>query len=164
MRRECYFDKCIYAILKKVMKKFNKEWPESFFETIIQFVKFGIVGLSNTVLSYILNVLVLLVLQSFEVKWDFVVGNMVAFVLSVLWSFYWNNRLVFKEETCEKRSVWKVLMKTYIAYGFTGIILNNLLSLLWISVFGISKYIAPLLNLILSVPLNFIINKFWAFR
>ena len=55
-------------------------------------------------------------------------------------------------------------MKTYVSYGFTGIVLNNILSYLWIEKLGISKYIAPLFNLVLSVPLNFIINKFWAFR
>jgi putative flippase GtrA len=37
-------------------------------------------------------------------------------------------------------------------------------SWVWINVFGISKYVAPLINLVISIPLNFIINKFWAFR
>ena len=151
-------------ILDKIFQIIHYNASERVIENCIQFIKFGIVGLSNTVVSYIFNVLVLLALQPFEVNWDFVAGNMVAFVLSVLWSFYWNNRLVFRAENGEKRSVWKTLVKTYIAYGFTGIILNNLLSLLWISVLGLSKYIAPLLNLVLSVPLNFIINKFWAFK
>lgn len=151
-------------ILDKIFQIIHYNASERVIENCIQFIKFGIVGLSNTVVSYIFNVLVLLALQPFEVNWDFVAGNMVAFVLSVLWSFYWNNRLVFRTENGEKRLVWKTLVKTYIAYGFTGIILNNLLSLLWISVLGLSKYIAPLLNLVLSVPLNFIINKFWAFK
>ena len=133
-------------------------------DKFIQFVKFGIVGVSNTVISYVLNVLVLLALRSWEVSWDFVAANVVAFVLSVLWSFYWNNRFVFVVQDGEKRDIGKTLVKTYLSYGFTGIILNNILSWLWISVFGISKYVAPLINLIISVPLNFVINKFWAFR
>ena len=58
----------------------------------------------------------------------------------------------------------KALLKTYMAYGFTGIILNNILSFIWIDKVGISKFIAPLINLIVSVPLNFIINKLWAFK
>lgn len=131
---------------------------------LIQFVKFGIVGASNTVISYILNVLVLLALSSWKVSWDFVAANIVSFVLSVLWSFYWNNRFVFTVEEGKQRKVGKAMLKTFISYGFTGIILNNLLSWLWINIFGISKYIAPLINLIISVPLNFIINKFWAFK
>lgn len=151
-------------LLKKILKLLHINMKEASITALVQFIKFGIVGVSNTIISYVLNVMVLLILQPLDVSWDFVAGNTVAFVLSVLWSFYWNNRLVFKVQEGEKRSIWKTLLKTYISYGFTGIILNNVLSLLWINVLGISKFIAPLLNLILSVPLNFIINKFWAFK
>lgn len=132
--------------------------------TIIQFIKFGIVGASNTLISYGLNVLVLFLLSPFCFRWDWVLGNAIAFILSVLWSFYWNNKYVFVLEEGEKRNWIKALLKTYVSYGFTGIILNMALSYLWIEVFGISKYITPLINLIISVPLNFLINKFWAFK
>ena len=67
-------------------------------------------------------------------------------------------------ESGKKINLGKALLKTYMAYGFTGIILNNILSFIWIDKVGISKFIAPLINLIVSVPLNFIINKLWAFK
>ena len=154
-------EQILYFIIVKVLhlSVLDKNW-----EGFMQFVKFGIIGLSNTVISYILNVAVLLILSPFSVSWDFFAGNMVGFLLSVLWSFYWNNRFVFTMREGQRRSVWKALLKTYLAYGFTGIILNNILSWLWITKFGISKFIAPVINLIVSVPLNFIINKLWAFR
>ena len=133
-------------------------------ETLVQFVKFGVIGVSNTLVSYALNVLVLLILRPYHLSWDYVAGNVVAFVLSVLWSFYWNQRFVFTDDGGEKRNLWWTLLKTYLAYGFTGIVLNNLLSYVWINRLGVSKFVAPLINLIISVPLNFIINKFWAFR
>ena len=154
-------EQILYFIIVKVLhlSVLDKNW-----EGFMQFVKFGIIGLSNTVISYILNVTVLLILSPFSVSWDFFAGNMVGFLLSVLWSFYWNNRFVFTMQEGQQRSVWKALLKTYLAYGFTGIILNNILSWLWITKFGISKFIAPVINLIVSVPLNFIINKLWAFR
>ena len=154
-------EQILYFIIVKVLhlSVLDKNW-----EGIMQFVKFGIIGLSNTVISYILNVAVLLILSPFSVSWDFFAGNMVGFLLSVLWSFYWNNRFVFTMQEGQQRSVWKALLKTYLAYGFTGIVLNNILSWLWITKLGISKFIAPVINLIVSVPLNFIINKLWAFR
>lgn len=133
-------------------------------EFIIQFVKFGIIGVSNTVISYVINLLVLLFLEPLNVGWDYFAGNIISFLLSVLWSFYWNNRFVFTVNEGETRSVGRALLKTYISYGFTGIILNNILSWIWIEIFDISKFIAPLINLIVSVPLNFLINKFWAFK
>lgn len=136
---------------------------ESSVDSMIQFIKFGIVGLSNTIISYSINALILFIMSSLAVSWDFIVGNVISFILSVLWSFYWNNKVVFCQGD-KKRVIWKALLKTYIAYGFTGIILSNLLSWVWIEVFHISKYIAPLFNLIISVPLNFIINKLWAFK
>ena len=154
-------EQILYFIIVEVLhlSVLDKNW-----EGFMQFVKFGIIGLSNTVISYILNVAVLLILSPFSVSWDFFAGNMVGFLLSVLWSFYWNNRFVFTMQEGQRRSVWKALLKTYLAYGFTGIILNDILSWLWITKFGISKFIAPVINLIVSVPLNFIINKLWAFR
>ena len=45
-----------------------------------------------------------------------------------------------------------------------GLFLNSILSLVWVEVFHRSKVIAPIINLLISVPLNFIMNKFWAFK
>ena len=157
----CGLEQILYFIIVKVLplSVLNKNW-----EGFMQFVKFGIIGLSNTVISYILNVAVLLILSPFSVSWDFFAGNIVGFVLSVLWSFYWNNRLVFTVKEGEHRSMWKALLKTYLSYGFTGIILSNVLSWVWITQLGISKFIAPVINLLFSVPINFVMNKLWAFK
>lgn len=137
---------------------------EDTLNSLVQFVKFGLVGVTNTALSYVINILVLKLLQPYHLPWDYVAGNVVAFVLSVLWSFYWNNKYVFRKGEGQTRSLGRALLKTYVAYGLTGIVLANILSWVWINVFGISKYVAPLINLVISIPLNFIINKFWAFR
>lgn len=151
-------------LMKKILGIVHIELSDSKMKNLLQFIKFGIVGVSNTVISYVLYVLVLLLLHPIQVSWDYIMGNIIAFVLSVLWSFYWNNRFVFTVEEGKDRSWGKALMKSYLSYGFTGIFLNNLLAWLWISVISISKYIAPLINLLITVPLNFIINKFWTFR
>ena len=137
---------------------------DSTLESLVQFVKFGLVGVTNTAISYVINILVLKLLQPCHLPWDYVAGNVTAFVLSVLWSFYWNNKYVFKKGEGQTRRLGRALLKTYVAYALTGIVLANVLSYVWIDVLGISKYVAPLINLIISIPLNFIINKFWAFR
>ena len=157
-------DEKLKQLIKRFFKVFHVELADKTAESLVQFIKFGMIGVTNTVISYVLNVLVLLALKPLNVSWDFIAGNMVAFILSVLWSFYWNNRFVFTVQEGQHRSIWKALLKTYVAYGFTGIILNNILSWLWINVLDISKFIAPLINLIISVPVNFIINKMWAFK
>ncbi len=151
---------CLSILFKIIHKDLTEEAKDGF----LQFVKFGLVGVTNTVISYLINVVVLLFLKPYEVSWDFVAANTIAFILSVLWSFMLNSIFVFKKEEGEKRNLWKTLLKTYIAYGFTGIVLNNILSFIWINIFGISKYIAPLINLIISIPVNFFMNKLWAFK
>ena len=154
----------IRTAIAAVFRLLHIPLKENTLQSLVQFVKFGLVGVTNTAVSYVINILVLKLLQPYHLSWDYVAGNVVAFLLSVLWSFYWNNKYVFRKGEGQKRNLGKALLKTYVAYGLTGIVLANVLSWVWINVFGISKYVAPLINLVISIPLNFIINKFWAFR
>lgn len=159
-------EKIAYAVLQKLFHIARKELTEEVFVSFMQFIKFGIVGLSNTIISYILYVVSLMLFQKLGLfpKMDYIIAQVIQFTLSVLWSFFWNNRLVFVLEEGQRRSVWKVLVKTYISYSFTGIFLNSFLLILWVRILLISEFIAPIINLLISVPLNFFINKFWAFR
>lgn len=157
-------NKFIITICKLFARILRKDKDEEFVNGLVEFVKFGIVGVSNTFIGYFINVMVLLIMHPFDVSWDYFVGNIISFFLSVLWSFFWNNKYVFVLKEGEERSIWKALLKTYISYGFSGLVLSNILSWVWVSGLGISKFIAPLLNLIVSVPVNFVMNKLWAFK
>lgn len=159
-------EKLVRIILTVLLKFIGKELSDEFFESFMQFVKFGIVGVSNTVISYVLYVGSLVFLNSVGGigRYNYLIAQVVAFVLSVLWSFYWNNKMVFVLEEGKKRSIWKSLIKTYISYSFTGLFLNSILLILWVDILRISEFIAPIINLLISVPLNFIINKLWAFK
>lgn len=133
-------------------------------ESFVQFVKFCIVGLSNTAVAYFLNIAILIMLKDAEWRWDYIFANVSSFTISIFWSFFWNNKYVFKEKPDEQRNKWKALGKTFLSYGFTGYILSSILLFVLVDVFEISKYIAPLLTLIITVPVNFLLNKLWAFR
>lgn len=149
----------------------------------LQFVKFGMVGLVNTAVSYVIYLVCYYVFHiSIHVAyfWGFVISVFVAYLLQ--------NRFVFQEDdTAESRVWWKVLIKTYISYVFTGLILAELLLTLWITVIDIGQYlggvaewltcfgivispsdlgvaIAPFINMVITIPTNFCINKFWAYR
>lgn len=134
-------------------------------ESLIQFVKFGIIGVSNTVISYLLYTFSLMGMRTIGFAWeaDYLIAQVIAFVLSVLWSFYWNNKFVFVKGA-RKQKLWMKLLKTYVSYSFTGLFLNSFLLIVWVQYVHISEYVAPILNLLISVPLNFVINKFWAFK
>ena len=154
-----WFLNIIFHLLKK-------DVPDSLVNNLMQFVKFGMVGVSNTVISYILYSGSLLIMKSLAIfpKLDYLIAQVIQYLLSVLWSFYWNNKYVFQLNEGEHRSLFKSLLKTYASYSFTGLFLNSVLLVLWIQVFHISEFIAPIINLFISIPINFLISKIWAFR
>lgn len=160
-------DSLIHSVVRFVFCNLLKR-PEDapYLEGIEQFIKFGIVGLSNTILSYVIYVTALLGFQKMVLfpKVDYLIAQLIGFVLSVLWSFYWNNRIVFVKSEDTERNLFTALLKTYVSYAFTGLFLNSILSVLWVEIFHLSKLLAPIINLLVSVPINFLLNKFWAFR
>lgn len=159
-------DQLIDFSFKICTKLCNKDLSKFNTVTFRQSIKFSIVGLSNTFIGYILYVATLWLIQCSNIvlDLDYFIVQMVSFAISVYWSFYWNNKLVFTLIEGEYRSYWRSLMKTYISYSFTGLFLSTILLYVWVDILGVSEYIAPIINLIVTVPLNFIINKFWAFK
>ena len=157
-------DKFLDTLLRKLSKLFHLNLSDKFLLSLIQFIKFGIIGVSNTLVCYLINLGVLYALAPLHLHWDYVAGNIVAFLLSVLWSFYWNNKYVFSLKEGQRRNTARALLKTYVAYSVTGLFINNILSFFWINLLHISKAVAPLLNIVIDVPLNFLINKLWAFK
>ena len=130
---------------------------------IRQFIRFGIVGVTNTVVGYLIYAAALFCLTPLHFTYDYLAANILSFLLSTLWAFFWNNRFVFVKEEGEKRNLWSALLKMYISYGFSGLILGNLM--LWIFVrMGIHKLLAPVFKLAVTVPVNFLLNRFWTFR
>ena len=130
---------------------------KAWFRSLVQFIKFGIVGLSNTLISYVVY------LVGVRFGMHYLLASVLGFVISVLNSFYWNNKYVFQQGD-EERNLWLTLVKTFMAYASTGLGLANILLYIWVDVLGISEYLGPIINLVITVPLNFVINKLWAFR
>lgn len=151
-------------------------------KTLIQFIKFSLVGVLNTAISEG----VYAVLLYFDVH--YILASFIGFSLSVVNAYYWNNKYVFKaSDDGEKRVWWKVFIKTYVAYLW-GYLANALLLILWMDIIKIEKWmthpgewfatmgmegfdarflagiVAAVLNLIITVPMNYIINKKWAFK
>ena len=127
-------------------------------ELLWQFIKFGIVGVLNTVIYLAIYYLFTWINPEL-----YLVGSFVAWVISVLNAFYFGNRVVFTQENNSKKAMFKRLLKSYIAYGITQL-LNMLFLWIEVDIFQISELIAPLINLLITIPLNFIINKFWTFK
>lgn len=134
--------------------------------TLKQFIKFGLVGVSNTVIGYLIYALSLKGMRLLNLwpSYDIYIAQFIMFVLSVAWSYFWNNRFVFKGNVKTKKDIVISLLKTYATYAFTSLFLSEVLLMFWVRIIGINEYIAPVLNLLITVPLNFLLQKYWAFK
>lgn len=126
---------------------------------IKQFIKFGLVGGINTVLSYAITNIGFYVL-----KLNTQISNLIAFVITVFISFILNDKFVFNEDKKEEKSFVRRLAKVYASYSITGLFLTAVLLYVEETKLGIPHYIATLMNLVITIPANFILNKFWAFK
>ena len=130
--------------------------PESF----VQFFKFGIVGAINTILSYAINNGCYYAFGMHEQ-----ISNFIAFVITVFISVVLNSKFVFKEdEDAEKQPWYKALAKVYASYALTELVLMGILLYIQERLFGIPHFVATFVNLCVTVPLNFLLNKFWAYK
>ena len=54
--------------------------------------------------------------------------------------------------------------KIVMAYAFTGLVLNNLLLVFLIEWFEIDELLAPIINIAITTPINYLLNKRYAFK
>lgn len=141
-------------MMNKLLAKFHINNKEDFLKFCKQFIKFGLVGVSNTLLSLAIYYILVLI------NVNYILANIIAFIISVLNAYYWNNKYVFKDSAQTK---YKKLIKVYLSYGIT-FLLSTFLLYIMVDCISISKYIAPIINLIITIPLNFLLNKLWAFK
>lgn len=128
-------------------------------KSFLQFIKFGIVGGINTVLSYLITNACYYGFHLHEQ-----LCNLITFAITVLISYLLNSRFVFDDKTRNAQPWYQALAKVYASYALTEILLVGILLYVQERRLGIPHYIATLVNLCVTVPINFLLNKFWAYR
>ena len=129
-----------------------------------QFVKFGIVGVSNTLISLAVTWGVMAIFNfgfSVYTTWSLNVSTTVGYVAGVCNSYFWNKRYVFK--SAKEKSGKKAFAKMFLCYGVTYLISMVLMDIM-VEYLHIPGWIAPIPRLVITIPLNFIANKLWAFK
>ena len=149
---------------------------------IIQFIKFGLVGVSNTLIAYGVEMLCYYVLfkdaeftgirsalssagitaASSDVT--VVMATAMGFIVSVTNSYILNNRFVFKDGRKTLSGHVRTYCKTVLCYALTGLVLAPFIKLWLTNAFIMPFWAASFLSLFVTVPLNFVMNKYWAFR
>ena len=127
---------------------------ENFSATVKQFIKFGFVGVINTAIflaTYYICV---------PLGMDIYIATTLGFIISVTNAYFWNALWVFKGN---KLGFKKTVVKFFVTYISTYL-LSLLLLYLFVDMGGMNKYIAPIINTVITMFINFFISKFWTFK
>lgn len=118
---------------------------------IIQFLKFGIVGILNTLITVVsFNILVF-------VNINYLCANYISYFLGVINSYLLNSKFVFKESR-SKENWTKFLIVNILVLGF-----NSLILYLGVNELGVNISISQIVSIVLGTFLNFGLNKVWVF-
>jgi putative flippase GtrA len=122
--------------------------------TVAQFVKFGIVGVSNTVLSFAVYALLLKVFG----VW-YVAASGIGFAVGAVNGFLLNRRWTFKEHVGDAFTPvrWGVVQSC-------GLALNLGLVYMFVDDVGLDKLIGQACATAIVTVLAFFVNRAWTFR
>ena len=119
-----------------------------------QFFKFGMVGVSNTILS------ILIYNGLLFIDVHYIIAYTIAFLISVINAYIWNRKFVFENQPGGRK---RTFLKVFLSYGST-FLLGMALLYVMVQYAGISKPLAQILLLFITIPANFFLNKLWAFN
>ena len=121
---------------------------------LINIIKFSIVGVSNTLLNFVIFIL----LNNIGI--NYIVASIIAYSISIINSYFWNSRLVFKYDNKNKKSI---LIK-FIILNLIGLSINAVLMATLVGVLAIKKIVAMFIVSLLVMCINYILNKIWVFK
>nr|MBR3382139.1 GtrA family protein [Clostridia bacterium] len=148
-------------------------------KSLIQLIKFALVGASNTIVDMIVNTGVSHLLGLFFTGgWITYAAKTVGYLCGLLNSYFWNSRWTFREErrrdAKEKISFTAVnLLVLLISFGLIYVF-KNLLGLgQWWMGLGLPEWLTKivggdlfcsLLATCICIPVNFVLNKLFVFK
>ena len=94
-----------------IRKVFRISLSDAQWEAFLQFIKFGIVGVSNTLIHYFTYLICIFA------GCHYLIASGIGFLVSVMNAFYWNNKYVFVKEENATRSLWQAFLKTFLSYA-----------------------------------------------
>ncbi|BAN73666.1 MULTISPECIES: GtrA family protein [Lacticaseibacillus] len=119
-----------------------------------QFISFSLVGGINTILTYLIYLILYQLINP-------TAAMGVGYGLTSILGLFLNDTWVFKVK--DHRQLKSVAPRYYFSYGLT-FILSLVLTSFWNDALGLPKPLAPMFSLMVTVPTNFLLSKFWVFR
>jgi putative flippase GtrA len=121
---------------------------------VVQFVKFGIVGVSNTLLTFIVYTILL---KGFDV-W-YLAASAIGFIVGATNGFLLNRRWTFREHVGDAMTPvrWAIVQST-------GLAINIGLLYLFVHEAGLDELVAQALTIGVVTITTFFANRAWTFR
>ena len=128
------------------------------FKAFWQFVKFTLVGFTNSIIYIIVFNLFMLINEETTTA---LIGSSVAWFTSTTNSFFLNKRFAFKGIEI---ILWKAILKFYLGYIFTSLVLYSILTFVQMEILNVNPSTVPVINVLIVGPVNFFIAKYWSFK
>lgn len=120
-----------------------------------QFVKFSLVGASNTVVDFGTYLFLTRV-----VAVHFLVANVFAFLLAASWSFVWNRRWTFRSSDPRVHHQYV----RFLVVSTVGLLLTTGILYILVEHASMADIFAKVIAVSAVLVWNFLINRFWTFR
>lgn len=143
--------------IHSLLLKLGIETKQDFLQLMLQVIKFGIVGFVNTFLALFIYLILL------KLKVYYPVALAIGEITSIFNAYFWSNRFVFKKKSGQSRNHKVAMLKVFVIYGFTFLLAEGLL-ILEVERLQFPEDWSAVGNLLITVPINFVLNKFWAFK
>ena len=121
---------------------------------LLQFIKFGIVGISNTLLTFVVYTLLLKVFG----VW-YLAASAIGFAVGAVNGFLLNRRWTFRGHVGDARTPLR-----WMAVQSCGLGLNEALLFFWVDTVGLDKLVGQALAIAVVTVLTFLANRAWTFR
>lgn len=148
--------KCLRKLICVLLKPFHQNLTEKQWNWIEQFIKFALVGCSNALILLAVYYIIIYMLGDQY----YLLGQTLGYIAGIFNSFFWNSRCVFRDKS---NRGWNAFVKMCICYGSTYLIQIGLLYAL-VELLALSNLLAPIIAITVTTPINFIVNKTFAFH
>lgn len=122
---------------------------------IKQFIKFGLVGVMNTMIDYTIYAALFYVVHV-----HYLLANIISFSVAVSNSYILNRRWTFRSD----HPAWRTEAAKFIVVNIIGLGLSEILLFLQVDHLHISKLLAKLFAIVVVLFWNYVGTRFWAFR
>jgi len=116
-----------------------------------QFLKYNIVGIVNTLVGFIIIIVLMFAGLSPEVS------NAIGYGIGAILSYYLNSKYTFESKSKDKKIILKFFLVLAIAYALNFLTLQSLLPL-------INPYFSQVISAIVYTLSSFFLMKFFVFR